>query len=165
MNPRVALIALAGALGIGSAALLEHRRSLREQLADMEIARAEAVEETADAVLAAEVDRIRFALEGARSQPARTADAHLALALSDGVLTLERGDIVFRTATVQADVPRGVHVIERVEERLIALVGGITIRPGVADSAAVGSGEIRVPRADFDAIRPNLRPGLSAFFF
>lgn len=165
MNPRVALIALAGALAVGSAALLEHRRSLREQLAEIESARAAAVDSTADALLATEVDRIRLALEGARSQPARNAEAHLALALSDGVLTLERGDIVFRTATVQADVPRGVHPVERVEERLIALAGGITLRPGVADSATVGRGEIRIPRADFDAIRPNLRPGQSAYFF
>lgn len=170
MTPRVVLVAFALALGVGSVALLAHRRTMRSEIGALAVARAEAAEATIDALLAAEIDRIRFALEQARSQPARTAEAHLALAVSDSVLTLERGDIVFRTTTVRADVPRGVHTVETVEDRRIALSGGITLRPETAaaagaDKLALARGEIRVPRADFDAIRPNLRPGQSAYFF
>lgn len=166
MTPRTVLIALAAALAVGSAALLEHRRTLRDEMERMRVARAAAVELTDDARLIAEVERIRFALERARSQPARNAEAHLALEIGDGVLTLERGDIIFRSATVEADVKRGVHVVETVEERSIVLSGGITLRPVLAaDTSALAPREIRVPRADFLAIRPNVRPGQSAYLF
>ena len=165
MNPRIALTALAVALVLASAAQLAQRRALRGEIEAMGAARAAATALAGDARLITEIERVRFALEQARSQPATSAEAHLALALSDGLLTLERGDIVFRTATVQAQVPRGVHVVEQVEERLITLSGGIRLRPASGDSAELPHGEIRVPRADFLAIRPNLRPGQTAYFF
>ncbi len=166
MTPRVVLIAFAVTLGIGSVVLLGQRRAMRHEIGSMIVARAEAVDSTADAVLLAEVDRVRFALERARGEPARDAEAHLALSLSDGVMTLERGDIVFRTTTVSGEVPRGVHTIESVEDRRIVLSGGIALRPAIAaDSGSPPSRELRVPSADFHAMRPNLKPGQSAFFF
>lgn len=165
MSPRVVLIALAVTLGLGSIAQLAQRRSLRSEIGALGVARAAAVANADDARLITEIERIRFALEQARSQPAKRAEAHLALALSDGLLTLERGDIVFRTATVQAEVPRGVYLVEQVEERLITLSGGIRLLPASADSTAPPPGEVRIPRADFLAIRPNLKTGQSAFFF
>lgn len=166
MNPYAALIAFALALAFGSAGLLSYRRAVREEIESIDSARTAAADLTGDARLIAAIERIRFALEQARSQPATTAEAHLALALSEGLLTLERGDIVFRTAAVQAQVPRGVHLVEKVEDRLITLSGGIRLHPTTSgDTAAVAQGEIRVPRADFLAIRPNLRPGQSAYFF
>ncbi|MCE9600852.1 MAG: hypothetical protein K8S21_01390 [Gemmatimonadetes bacterium] len=166
MKPFAALIALALALALGSAGLLSYRRAVGAEIASIDAARTAAADLTGDARLIAEIERIRFALEQARSQPAKTAEAHLALALGEGLLTLERGDIVFRTATVQAQVPRGVHLVEKVEDRLITLSGGIRLHPTTGgDSLPVAQGEIRVPRADFLAIRPNLRPGQSAYFF
>lgn len=166
MTPRAVLIALAVALALGSAALLQHRRSLRDELEAMRVARVAAVELADNARLIAEVERIRFALEQARSQPAQNAPAHLALEIGDGVLTLERGDIIFRSAIVEANVRRGVHSVEKVEERSIALSGGITLRPVLAsDTSALAPGEIRVPRVDFLAIRPNVRPGQAAYLF
>lgn len=166
MTPRAVLVALAAALAVGSAALLEHRRTLRQEIETMRVASANAAELADDARLVAEVERIRFALEQARSQPARNAEAHLALEIGDGVLTLERGDIIFRSATVEADVKRGVHSVEQVEERSIVLSGGIRLRPVVAsDTSALAPGEIRVRRADFFAILPNVRPGQTAYLF
>lgn len=165
-TPRVALIAFACALGVGSVVLLGQRRAMRQEIGAMVVARAGAVDSTADAVLLAEVDRVRFALERARAAPARDAEAHLALSLSDGVMTLERGDIVFRTTIVTGEVPRGVHTVETVEERRIVLTGGIALRPATAaDSSAPPSRELRIPSADFYAMRPNLKPGQPAFFF
>ena len=165
-TPRVALIAFACALGVGSVVLLGQRRAMRQEIGSMVVARAEAVDSTAEAALLAAVDRVRFALEQARAESARDAEAHLALSLSDGVMTLERGDIVFRTTTVTGEVPRGVHAVETVEERRIVLTGGIALRPATAaDSSAPPSRELRIPSADFHAIRPNLKPGQAAFFF
>jgi hypothetical protein len=166
ITPRVALIAFACVLGVGSVVLFGHRREVRQEIGTMVAARADAVDGTADAILLAEVDRVRLALEQARGEPARDAEAHLALSLSDGVMTLERGDIVFRTTTVTGEVPRGVHTVEAVEERRIVLSDGIALRPSMAaDSSAPPSRELRIPSADFHAIRPNLKPGQSAFFF
>ena len=166
MSPRLILLGAVGALAVVSAGLLARRRALQEELVALRAASDSAVEAAADARLAAEVDRIRLALEAARGEDAQRAPAHLALVLGEGLLTLERGDIVFRSATVQADVPRGIHAIERIEPRLIALAGGLRLTPATpSDTGAPAAGTIRVPRADFDAIRPNLQPGQMAYFF
>ena len=164
MTPRAALLLLALALAGGSVVLMAQRRALRLEVAALDAARGQVAGAAGDARLAAEVDRIRLALERARSQPARTADAHLALALGDGLLTLERGDIVLRSSTVQADVPRGVHRVERVEAARIVLVGGIIVR-SVQGGDSVAARTIRVPAADFAAILPNVKPGQMAYFF
>ena len=165
MTPRAVLITLVIALTLVSTSLLQRRRALSSEIGKVTSAQASTIEATGDARLTAAVDRIRVALERARSTPASTAEPHLAL--SDGLLTLERGDIVFRSSTVAADVPRGTHLIERVDAAAIVLVGGIVLRPvtSLADTLPPAAGTVRIPRVDFDAIRPNLRPGLTAFFF
>ena len=167
MTPRAVLITLSIMLALLSAALLQQRVALRSEIGKLTHARASAIEATADARLTAEVDRIRVALERARSAPARTAEPHLALALSDSLLTLERGDIVLRSSRVAADVPRGTFLIERVDAAAIVLAGGIVLRPvtSVADTLPPAAGVVRVPPADFYAIRPNVRAGLAAYFF
>ena len=167
MSPRVVLVALAILLALVSTSLLERRRNLRDEVDGLTRTRAATAVATGDARLAAEVDRIRLALERARNAPERTAPTHLALSISDGLLSLERGDVVLRSATVAPDVPRGVRVIERVDATAIVLAGGIQLRPATArdDTAKPPAGTVRLTRADFEAIRPNVRPGLSAFFF
>ena len=164
MTPRNALLIVVALLATGSVMLVAQRRTLRLEVAALTEARSQTAGAAGDARLAAEVDRVRLSLERARSQPARTAEAHLALALGDGVLTLERGDIVLRTTTVDADVPRGIRRIEAVEPGRIVLADGITLR-SMRDQDALVAGTIRVPAADFAAIHPNLRPGQMAFFF
>ena len=166
MNPRTALIIVTAACAVGSVALFAKRRSMRAELGTLTEARAAADSAAVDARLTIEVDRIRLQLERARSLPARTADAHLALALGDGHLTLERGEIILRSATVSADVPRGVHTIESVGDKVIALTGGIRLVPeSAADTTAALPLTIRVSRLDFGAIRPNVRAGHMAYFF
>jgi len=165
VKPAAALSVVAASLALVSVVQFAERRTLRAEMDAMAAARESATALADDARLITEVERVRFALERARSQPAKGAEAHLALALSDGLLTLERGDIVFRTTTVRAEVPRGVHLVESVEDRAVTLSGGIRLRAAAADSGALAPGEIRVPREDFLAIRPNLKPGQSAFFF
>jgi hypothetical protein len=165
MSPRLALILLTVALGAGSAALFSHRQTVAAELALLRTARDSAVVATENARLTAEVDRIRVQLERARALSARTADPHLVLSLGDGSLTLERGEIVLRATTVTADVPRGVRAIETVEDRAITLAGGIRLVREAADTTPSPPSTIRIPRADFDAIRPNVRPGLMAYFY
>lgn len=164
MTPRLTLLLVAVALAGGSVMLVAQRRAVRLEVGALGAARAQVAGAAGDARLAAEVDRIRLALEGARLRSARTAEAHLALALGDGVLTLERGEIVLRTATVEANVPRGAWPVERVEAGVITLADGITLRSARdADSLTVRT--VRVPAADFAAILPNVKPGQMAYFF
>ncbi len=166
MNPRAVLLTVTAVLGLGSGALFERRRRLQADLVHVAAATDSAIAATADARLAAEVDRVRLALEEARSANAQGADAHLALQLGDGLLTLERGDIVFRSTTAVADVPRGVLRVEAVEAGVVRLEGGVVLQPSrTTDSLPPARGTIRIPAADFAAIRPNLKPGLTAFLY
>lgn len=165
MTPRAFLITVAALGALGVVALLVQRQSLTTEIAALTAASVATVERTVDARLAAEVDRVRLALEQARGRSARSAEAHLALALGDGQLTLERGEIVLRSAIVTAEVPRGIHRIESVAEREIALTDGIRLVPESPRDSVAPAGTIRLSRLDFDAIRPNVRVGLMAYFF
>jgi hypothetical protein len=165
MNPRAALLLITVVLAAVSAAMLTQRRNLRAELVALADARDTAVIGAANARLAAEVDRIRLALEQARALPARNADAHLALSIGDGHLTLERGTIILRSTTVAADVPRGIHPIDSISDRAIVLAGAIRLVRDPGDTTVAPPGTIRIPRVDFDAIRPNVKTGFMAYFF
>jgi hypothetical protein len=53
-----------------------------------------------------------------------------------------------------------------VTDREVALTGGIRLVPASPDdSTAAPKGMIRLTRLDFDAIRPNLKVGIMAYFF
>lgn len=163
MSPRDALLLAAGVGMVAATLLLGRRTRLGSDLDAVTTARADAAAATGDARLATEIDRIRLALEHSRERSSRDAEAHLALALGDGLLTLERGEIVLRSATVEADVPRGMQPVLRVEARQIVLEGGI--RFVIADTTPLAARTVRLSRADFEAIRPNVKPGQVAYFF
>jgi len=166
MTPRGILIALTLLLAMVSAALIDKRSEILEELDLLEEASAKAVDATVNAGITLEIDRIRLALERARSTPSKDATPHLALGLGDGRLSLERGEIVLRATTVRAAVPRGAHTVEAIDAKGIKLSGGFTLLPVAADdSTAAAAGTVRVPRADFDAMRPNLAVGATAYFF
>jgi len=165
VTARSTLILLVAAAAIASAVLFDRRRMLDHSLDELVETRMKAAAATGDALLATAVDRIRLALERARSRPARGAQAHLALVISDSTLTLERGDIVLRTALAKSDVPRGVHMVALVAADRITLEGGIVLEPNVPGDSVLPAGTIRVQRSDFEAIRPNLRAGHMAYLF
>lgn len=166
MTPRGILIALSLLLAMVSAGLVAQRQSIIGELDVLAEASAAAVDATVDAGITLDVDRIRLALERARSASAKDAVAHLALELGDGRLSLERGEIVLRATAVRSAVPRGVHLVESIEPKLIRLSGGYSLIPVAADDTTDAvAGTVRVPRADFEAMRPNLAVGMNAFFF
>ncbi len=165
MTLRAVLIIAAVGGAAASVALLQQRKALESELEVIVASRSSAASAAGDALLTAEVDRIRLALERSRSQPARTAEPHIALALSDGAFTLERGEIVLRAAQAVADVPRGVHQVTAVAARAITIDDGILLVPVTSRDSVMTPRTIRVPVADFDAIRPNVRPGQLAFFY
>jgi hypothetical protein len=153
-------------LAAGSAALLQVRRDLRDEISGLRAARDSAQARAGDARLQQTVDRIRLELEGARVRATAGTQPHLALAITDAQLTLERGDIVLRAVPVKATAAPGVRTIARVGEREIVLSDSVRIYAGAAgDTTPPGPGSVRLSGADFAAVAPNVRAGLTAYFF
>lgn len=167
LDLRRALVVAAVILAIASALLLQARRDTREEIAALTVASDSAQVAAGDARLQQEVDRIRLDLERARVRATTKTEPHLALAITDGQLSLERGDIVLRTIPVEASVPRGVRTIASVGANGIVLSDSIRMRPAAspADTSPPEPGIVRLRAADFAAILPNVKPGLTVYVF
>jgi hypothetical protein len=166
MNLRRALIIAGVLLAAGSAALLQVRRDLRDGIAVLRAAGDSAQVKAGDARLQQDVDRIRLELEGARVRATPRTEPHLALAITDAQLTLERGDIVLRTVPVDVAVSPGVRTIASVGEREIVLSDSVRIYAAVAgDTTPPSPGSVRLSAADFAVVAPNVRVGLTAYIY
>lgn len=165
MTPRGALIALAAALTLTAAVLLERRRDTRDEIVGL-AASADALGDSVEtAVLSAEIDAVRLDLERARDRPEASVGTHLAFAVGHHVLTLERGGVVLRSAEVAGEVTRGARLVERASDRAIELSDGSSLRPvrTAADSAGRGPGTLWLAARDFEAIRGQVRTGTMAY--
>ena len=168
----------AAVLAAASAVLLQQRHVLLVETTRLQKAHDSLTVAAADARLQQEVDGIRLALERSRQRATGKTEPHLAVAITDGLLTLERGDIVLRSALVTADVTRGVRRIARVDGAGIVLddstriYGETAAVPGTPGTPGappvpppVPPNSVRLSRSDFEAVLPNVRPGLTVYFF
>jgi hypothetical protein len=162
-----ALAVAAALLAVGSAALLQIRRDLGDEVAVLAAASDSAQAAASDARLQQEVDRIRFQLEQARVGAGRGTEPHLALAITDGLLTLERGDVQLRAVRADVAVPRGVRTVARVTGDEIVLSDSARIYASAAagDSSPPRPRSVRVRPADFAAVAPNVRAGHLIYVF
>lgn len=162
-----ALVVAATVLAVGSAALLQARRDLRDDIDRLGAAADSARRGADDAMLQQEVDRIRLQLERARVRPSRGTEPHLALAITDGQLTLERGDVLLRTVRADVAVGRGLRTIASVTPDEIVLSDSARIYASAAagDSSPPRPRSVRVRPADFAAVAPNVRAGHRVFVF
>lgn len=166
MNPRRVLIVTAIVLAAASAALLQTRRDLRDDVAELRAATDSTRVRAADARLQQAVDRIRLELEQARVRATARTEPHLALAITDGQLTLERGEVVLRSVPVEVAAAPGVRTITSVGEREIVLSDSVRIYARAAgDSLPTAPGTVRLSASDFAAIAPNVRVGLTTYFY
>lgn len=167
MTVRNGFIIAGAVLAVASAILLEQRRSLRADEVTLTAAIAAADSIAIDARLRADVNRVLVQLERSRVRSTPQTEPHLAISLTDSLLTLERGDIVLRTARIVAAVPRGVHAVLEVGPKGILLADSIRIVPdaGGLDTTSVPAGTVRLRRADYNAVLPNVRPGLIAYLY
>lgn len=166
MNLQRSFVLSAAVLAVGSAVLLQVRRDTREEIEELTLASDTAQVRAGDARLQQEVDRIRLELERARVRATPRTEPHLALAITDGLLTLERGDIVLRSVQADVTASRGVRTIAEVRAREIVLSDSVRIYAGVAgDTTPPLPRSVRLRASDFLAVVPNIRAGLTVYFF
>ena len=151
---------------------------LRGQMTDTERAKT-------DAIVAAEKNKTRIALELAKRQAKMEKSLHLAISIDSGRIYLEREGAVLRemaalfgpekgvtagSDSIPVVIPRGEFNVARVDENRIVLEGGTAIEASQtpaasADSTPIPAGNVRIGKTDMAAIKPNLTPGMRVYFY
>jgi hypothetical protein len=165
--------------------LIQKRRAYSAEVARLRSAMTDAERARTDAIVEAEHDKARIALELARRQAKMEKSLHLAVAVDSGRIYLEREGAILREMAAQFGpekgttpgsdsvpvvVPRGQQAVARVEENRILLEGGTAIEAAATDVATADitpilPGNVRIGRIDMKAILPNLSPGMRVYFY
>jgi hypothetical protein len=139
----------------------------------------------ADVVFAANKDHFRIMVELIRRQAEGDRALHLSVAVDRGEMYLEREGVRLRQMSVRVGpdsvvgqgakavhvaAPRGQRTVAGVAAWSITLDGGTTIyadsgRDVLTDRAGVTPGNVRIPATDMEAILPDVKPGMSVYFF
>jgi hypothetical protein len=174
----LAMLALDGFLLYKRRAYTAEVDRLREAMTDTERQRA-------DAIIQAERDKARIALELVKRQAKLEMTLHLAVAIDSGRIYLEREGAALRdmaalfgpetgitpgTDSLPVVIPRGQRTVARVETNRIVLDGGSAIEAAhtdvaSADTTPIPAGNVRIGLADMKAIMPNLTPGMRVYFY
>jgi hypothetical protein len=177
-------VALVAILSL-DAFLVYKRRAYTAEVDRLRGAMTEAERSKTDAIVEAEHDKARIALELARRQAKMEKTLHLAVAVDSGRIYLEREGAVLRemaarfgpekgvtpgSDSVPVVIPRGQRTVARLEENRIILEGGNAIEAAQtdvasADSTPVAPGNVRIGLTDMQAIMPNLIPGMRVYFY
>ena len=173
-----ALAAADGWLGYKRMEYADEAARLRDAMTGVERQRA-------DVVFAANKDKVRVIVELARRQAEGDRDLHLSVAVDSGEMFLEREGaqlrempvrvgpeqlVGTRSDTVRVAAPRGMRTVASVDGWSVTLDGGTTIyaKPGsdaLDDETPVTAGDVRARATDLQAILPNLKPGMSVYFY
>ena len=179
-------------LGIGLAAmvavdawLLFKRVSYNHEVAQLRAHMTDAERERTDAIVQAEQNKLRIAIELARRQAKFDKRLHLNVSIDSSRMYLTREGALLREMPVQfgpergtsdssaappAAVPRGERTIADLSDTKITLDGGATIvtskaRELTADTSSVPPGSLRIRLEDLKAIMPNLNAGMKVYFY
>jgi hypothetical protein len=163
--------------------LIMKRRSYTAEVARLRASMTAQERAQTDAIVAAEQNKTRIAIELARRQAKLEKTLHLSVALDSGKMYLEREGAVLREmavafgpeAKVGPDsipivVPRGETSVARIDSDRVILEGGTVI--GASDSASpaqdpepIAPGNVRISKSDLKAILPNLQLGMPVYFY
>jgi hypothetical protein len=179
-------------LGMGLAAmvavdawLLFKRVSYRHEVAQLRAHMTDAERERTDAIVQAEQNKLRIAIELARRQAKFDKRLHLNVSIDSSRMYLTREGALLREMPVQfgpergaldtsaappAAVPRGERTIADLSDAKITLDGGATILTSkagelTADTTAIPPGSLRIRLEDLKAIMPNLNAGMKVYFY
>jgi hypothetical protein len=165
--------------------LVYKRRAYTAEVVRLRGAMTDAERAKTDAIVQAEQDKARIALELAKRQAKMEKTLHLAVALDSGRIYLEREGAVLRemaalfgpetgitpgSDSVPVVIPRGQQILARLDENKIVLEGGNAIEAAStdvasADTTPIPAGNVRIGLTDMKAIRPNLSPGMRVYFY
>lgn len=165
--------------------LLYKRRAYTEEVNRLRGAMTEAERAKTDAIVQAEQDKARIAIELAKRQAKLEKSLHLGVALDSGRIYLEREGAVLRemaalfgpevgvtpgSDSLPVVIPRGQRTVVRLDENRIVLEGGSAIEAArtdvaSADTSPIPPGNVRIGLTDMKAIRPNLSPGMRVYFY
>lgn len=179
-------------LGLGLAAmvavdgwLLFKRVSYNHEVAQLRAHMTDAERERTDAIVQAEQNKLRIAIELAKRQAKFDKKLHLNVSIDSSRMYLTREGALLREMAVQfgpergasdtsaappAAVPRGERTIADLADTKITLDGGATILTSQAseltsDTTAVPPGSLRIRLEDLKAIMPNLNAGMKVYFY
>jgi hypothetical protein len=165
--------------------LVSKRRAYTAEVSRLRGAMTDAERAKTDAIIQAEHDKARIALELAKRQAKMEKTLHLAVALDSGRIYLEREGAVLRemaalfgpetgvtpgSDSLPVVIPRGQQLVARLDGNRIVLEGGNAIEAAStdvasADATPIPPGNIRIGLTDMKAIRPNLSPGMRVYFY
>lgn len=165
--------------------LIYKRRAYTEEVTRLRGAMTDAERAKTDAIVQAEHDKARIALELAKRQAKMEKTLHLAVALDSGRIYLEREGAILRemaalfgpetgitpgSDSLPAVIPRGQQTVARLERNKIVLEGGNAIEAATtdvasADTTPIPSGNVRIGLTDMKAIQPNLTRGMRVYFY
>jgi hypothetical protein len=165
--------------------LVYKRRAYTAEVTRLRGAMTDAERAKTDAIVQAEQDKARIALELAKRQAKMEKLLHLAVALDSGRIYLEREGLVLRemvalfgpekgttpgSDSLPVVIPRGQQTVARLEENKIVLEGGNVIEAAStdvasADTTPIPPGNVRIGLTDMKAIMPNLTRGMRVYFY
>jgi hypothetical protein len=172
----IVMVALDGFLFMKRGAYAAEVARLQSSMSGQERAKTEAI-------IGAEQNKTRIALELAKRQAKIEKALHLSVAVDSGKMYLEREGAVLREMaaafgpetktgadSIPIVIPRGQMTIARISDQDITLesgtvIGTTTSQSPMQDPAPIPPGTIRITKTDLDAIRPNLRPGMAVYFY
>jgi hypothetical protein len=150
-------------------------KSLREHMSASE-------RERSDAIVQAEQNKLRIAIELAKRQAKFDKKLHLNVSVDSSRMYLTREGALLREMPVQfgperppseasnappAAIPRGERTIADLSDAKIVLDGGTQILSSTSlnDSTPIPPGSLRVTSEDLKAIMPNLSAGMKVYFY
>ena len=165
--------------------LVVKRRAYESEVSRLRANMTETERAKTDAIVAAEQNKTRIALELAKRQAKIEKSLHLSVAVDSGKIYLERDGAVLRemaamfgpeakisngTDSIPIVVPRGQRTVAKFSDAGIVLEGGTVMAPSDAnplasDTNPIPPGGVRISRTDLKAILPDLSPGMRVYFY
>jgi hypothetical protein len=179
-------------LGLGLAAmvavdawLVAKRVSYNQDVKSLRNHMSAAERERSDAIVQAEQNKLRIAIELAKRQAKFDKKLHLNVSVDSSRMYLTREGALLREMPVQfgpeqapsetsdappAAIPRGERTVAALSDTKITLDGGTQILSSPSaqlanDSTAIPPGSLRISLEDMKAIMPNLNAGMKVYFY
>jgi len=164
--------------------LLAKRVKYNSDVSDLRSHMTEAERQRTDAIVQAEQNKLRIAIELVKRQAKFDKKLHLNVSVDSSRMYLTREGALLREMPVQfgperpvspgdsappAAIPRGERTVAELSASKITLDGGAAIlvsKGAVAnDSTPIPPGSLRISQEDMTAIMPNLNAGMKVYFY